>query len=77
MFRFTDLINAHEAVEDVVARYPATRDVFEANGVRRCCWNCAIRTAAWRGGIDLSSLLDELNRTALGHATADPRAPGQ
>lgn len=61
MFQLTDLINAQEAVEDVVARYPATREVFEANNVRRCCWNCAIRTVAWRGGIDLSRLLAELN----------------
>ena len=72
MFHFTDLINANEAVEDVVARYPATRDVFEANNVRRCCWDCAIRTVAWRGGIDLSQLLAELNRTAL-----DPQLAAQ
>ena len=65
MFRFTDFINAHESIEDVVARYPATRDVFETNGVPRCCWSCSIRTAAWRGGIELSDLLEELNRTAL------------
>jgi iron-sulfur cluster repair protein YtfE (RIC family) len=67
MFRFTDLIDAHQAVEDVVARYPVTREVFEANGVRRCCWSCAIRTAALRGGLDLSLLLEQLNRTALQH----------
>ena len=66
MFRFTDLINANQAIEDVVARYPATREVFEAHGVRRCCWGCAIRTAAWRGGLELSGLLEELNRVALG-----------
>lgn len=71
MFRFTDLINAHEAIEDVVRRYPATREVFEAYGVRGCCWGCAIRTVAWRGGVDLSSLLAELNRTAF----AQPSEP--
>ncbi len=65
MFRFTDLIKADELIADVVARYPNTREVFEAHGVRRCCWDCAIRTAAWRGGIDLSQLLDQLNRAAL------------
>jgi iron-sulfur cluster repair protein YtfE (RIC family) len=64
MFRFTDLIDAHHAIEDVVARYPATGDVFETNGIRRCCWSCSIRAAAWRGGLDLSLLLDELNRAA-------------
>jgi iron-sulfur cluster repair protein YtfE (RIC family) len=72
LFQFTDLIDAHEAVEDVVARYPGTRDVFEANNVRRCCWNCAIRTVAWRGGIDLSQLLADLN-----HAALDPQLVAQ
>lgn len=66
MFRFTDLIDADQAIADVVARYPATREVFEANGMRRCCWGCAVRTAAWRGGLELSSLLEELNRAAAG-----------
>ncbi len=70
MFQFTDLINGHETIEDVVARYPATREVFEANRIRRCCWGCAIRTAAWRGGIDLSQLLCELNRVAMGSRLA-------
>lgn len=65
MFRFTDLIDGHQAIEDVVERYPVTRDVFETHGVRRCCWGCSIRTAAWRGGLDLSLLLEELNRAAL------------
>lgn len=66
MFRFTDLINAHNRIEDVVARYPATREVFEAYGVRRCCWDCAIGVAAWRGGIELSGLIEQLNRAAFG-----------
>ncbi len=68
MFRFTDFINANDQIAEVVARYPTTREIFEANGVRRCCWECAVRTAAWRGGIELSSLLDELNRAALNRA---------
>lgn len=66
VFLFTDLIDGHNLIEDVVERYPATRDVFEANAVRRCCWGCAVRTAALRGGIELSSLLDALNRVAVG-----------
>jgi hypothetical protein len=66
MFRFTDLIQSHDAIEDVVARYPDTREVFESNGIRRSCWSCAIRTAAMRGEIDLPLLLEQLNRTALG-----------
>ena len=65
MFRFTDLINGQEAIEDVVARYPATREVFEAHDIRRSCWSCSIRTAALRGGIDLFQLLAELNRAAF------------
>ena len=65
MFQFTDLIRADDAIEDVVALYPATREVFEANHLRRCCWGCAIRTAALRGGADLSRLLCELNQAAL------------
>ncbi len=76
MFRFTDFINANDQIAEVVVRYPATRDVFEANGVRRCCWECAIRTAAWRGGLDLSSLLGQLNRTALDRAAENVEALG-
>lgn len=65
MFRFTELINGQDTVRDVVHRYPLTREVFEQAGVRLCCFDCSIRTVALRGGIDLSSLLDELNQAAM------------
>jgi iron-sulfur cluster repair protein YtfE (RIC family) len=63
---FTELIRPHETVREVVQRYPQTLAVFEAAGIRVCCFDCAIRTAALRGGIDLSSLLAELDRAATG-----------
>jgi len=66
VFLFTDLINNYDLIEDVVERYPATREIFELNSIRRCCWGCAIRTAALRGGIEISGLLEQLNRAALG-----------
>ena len=62
---FTDLIDAHNRIEDVVTRYPATRGVFEAYGISRNGWEGPIRTVAWRGGIELSGLLEELNRAAV------------
>ena len=61
---FTDLIQPSETVRDVVARFPETREVFEEAGIRECCWSCAIRTAACRGGIDLSNLLTALDQAA-------------
>ena len=80
MFQFTDLIRADAAIEDVVALYPPTREVFEANHLRRCCWGCAIRTAALRSGADLSRLLCELNQAALSPGSQPdsyrPSAPG-
>ncbi|MBI3665798.1 MAG: hypothetical protein HY236_06160 [Acidobacteria bacterium] len=62
---FTDQIDARHRIKEVVALYPATREVFEAYGVGRGGWNCAIRIAAWRSGIELSGLLEELNRAAV------------
>ena len=68
MFQYKDLIQSHETVRDVVHRYPQTREVFESTGIRACCFDCTIRTAAVRGGIDLFSLLNELDRAAYGEA---------
>jgi iron-sulfur cluster repair protein YtfE (RIC family) len=61
---FTELIRPNETVRDVIARFPETREVFERAGIRECCWDCAIRTAAFRGGLDLSGLLAALDRAA-------------
>jgi hypothetical protein len=68
MSRFTELIHPHETVREVVQRFPQTLPVFEQAGIRMCCFDCAIRTAAIRGGIDLSGLLTELDRAACGDA---------
>ena len=68
MVQYKDLIQSHETVRDVVRRYPQTREVFESTGIRACCFDCAIRTAALRGGLDLSTLLNELDRAAYGDA---------
>ncbi len=66
MLVWTDQIDARNRIEEVVTRYPDTRAVFEGYGVYRDRWNYAIRIAAWQGGIELSGLLEELNRAALG-----------
>lgn len=59
---FTEMIHPNETVREVMQRYPDTREVFEEAGIRACCWDCAIRTAALRGGVDLSSLLTALDQ---------------
>ncbi len=74
MFVTTDLIRPSQTVRDVVHRYPETRAVFESAGVRVCCFDCAIRTAALRGGIDLSSLLTGLDQAILGRPNSPPTA---
>ena len=61
MFVFTDLIKPNDTVREVIHRYPQTREVFEEAGIRLCCFDCPIRTAALRGGVDLSRLLAELD----------------
>ncbi len=63
---FTEMIRPSETVREVMQRYPETRHVFEEAGIRTCCWDCAIRTAALRGGLDLSGLLTALDRAAHG-----------
>ena len=65
---FTELISPSATVRDVIQRHPQTREVFEAMGIRLCCWDCALRTAALRGGIDLSGLLTALDEAACGQA---------
>lgn len=62
---FTERISPSDTVREVIQRYPQARDVFEQAGVRVCCHDCAIRTAALRGGLDLSSLLAALEAAAL------------
>jgi iron-sulfur cluster repair protein YtfE (RIC family) len=63
---FTEMIRPSETVREVMQRYPETRDVFEGAGIRTCCWDCSIRTAALRGGTDLSGLLTALDQAAYG-----------
>jgi iron-sulfur cluster repair protein YtfE (RIC family) len=60
-----DRINPSDTVREVIQRHPETREVFEEAGIRVCCHDCAIRTAALRGGLDLSSLLADLEAAAL------------
>jgi hypothetical protein len=70
--RLLDLIDAGDRIDEVVSRYPATRLVFEASQLRDGCWVQPIRAAAWRGGIELSGLLEELNQAV--HNTHDSHA---
>ena len=69
MFDFTRRIQATDTIRDVVHQYPQTREVFEGAGIRLCCFDCAIRTAALRGGVELSRLLTELEQAAFGPLT--------
>ena len=69
MFDFTRRIHPTDIIRDVVHQYPQTRDVFEEAGIRLCCFDCAIRTAALRGGVELSGLLAELEQAAFGRLT--------
>ena len=61
---FTELIHPNETVREVIQRFPDTLPIFEEVGIRVCCYDCAIRTAALRGGIDLSSLMTALDQAA-------------
>jgi hypothetical protein len=63
---FTELIQPSETVREVMRRHPETREVFDQAGIRACCYDCAIRTAALRGGIDLSGLLMALDEAVQG-----------
>ncbi|MBI3694889.1 MAG: DUF1858 domain-containing protein [Acidobacteria bacterium] len=72
MFDFTRRIQPTDTIRDVVQQYPETRDVFEEAGIRMCCFDCAIRTAALRGGVELSGLLAELEQAAFGRLTQSP-----
>ncbi len=69
MFDFTRRIQPTDTVREVIHRYPQTRDVFEEAGIRSCCFDCAIRKAALRGGVELSGLLAELEQAAFGRLT--------
>ena len=66
MYAFTELIRPQQTVREVLQRFPQTQTVFEQAGIRTCCYDCAIRTAALRGGIDLSGLMSDLDRAAYG-----------
>lgn len=76
MFDFTKFIRANDGIRDVIQRYPQTREVFEEAGIRACCYDCSIRAAALRGGIELSGLLAELDRAAFGEDARSPACPG-
>lgn len=55
-------------IEEVIQRFPGTIDAFERHGLRcaGCCGSSHenIREGAFSHGIDLDSLLEELNRVA-------------
>jgi iron-sulfur cluster repair protein YtfE (RIC family) len=72
MFNFTQFVQSSDTVRDVVRRYPQTREVFEEAGIRLCCFDCAIRTAALRGGIELSGLMHELDQAVFGCLNQSP-----
>lgn len=56
------------SVNEVMARYPATMNVFNRFGVDTCCGGGApVREAARRDGADVPALLDAL-KTAMEQA---------
>lgn len=61
-------ISAGMTIEDVIRRYPKTVSAFERFGLRcsGCCVSAFedIEEGARSHGIDLDTLLDELNRIA-------------
>ncbi len=74
----TEWIRPSETVRDVIRRFPDARQVFEESGIRECCYDCALRTAALRGGIDLSSLMTALDAVALRETSAQlARGPAE
>jgi len=60
----TDFIRAQDKIDEVAGRYPAAQRVLEAKGLRQEPWSSTIRKAAWRKGVELSGLLEELNQAA-------------
>lgn len=59
------MIRAEQRVLDVIARYPATAQVFHAYGLDACCGGAhSIEIAARARGVALDFLLDELEKAA-------------
>ncbi|HWB86166.1 MAG TPA: hypothetical protein VG675_18625 [Bryobacteraceae bacterium] len=66
MFRFDELIRAQMIIRDVKRLHPETHPIFEQFAFRASCDECDIETAARRGGLDSTEVVDALNRAVFG-----------
>jgi len=66
MFRFDNLIRRDAIIRDVKQSHPETVPVFEELGFRSPCDDCDIETVARKNGLNLSDVIDALNRAAFG-----------
>lgn len=57
-----DFVGPRDRLDEVADRYPAIRYLLVVNGLCEAPPNSTIRAAAWRKGIELSRLLEQLNR---------------
>lgn len=56
-----DPVRGGSIVQDVCARFPETEPVFQKFKMRLSCYDCPIRFAARKSGIQLDQLLLEVN----------------
>jgi hypothetical protein len=61
MLQLHDLVRSGSIVHDVCAKYPETEPVFQKFKMRLGCYDCPIRFAARKSGIQLDQLLVEIN----------------
>ena len=61
MLQLHDLVRAQSIVTEVLTKYPETGDVFKKFKMRVSCYECPIQFAARKSGIQLDSLLVEVN----------------
>jgi iron-sulfur cluster repair protein YtfE (RIC family) len=61
MLQLHDLVRADNTVSEIVEKYPETGPVFQKFQVRVSCYDCPIRHAARKSGIELEDLLVGVN----------------
>jgi hypothetical protein len=61
MLQLHDLVGAESVVNEVLEKYPESEAVFQKFQMRVSCYECPIRHAARKSGIQLDDLLVEVN----------------